>query len=113
MTEVAPGVHRLGTQFVNWYVLETDDGIVAIDSGFPGYAKTLEDDLRALGRSLDDVRAIVLTHGDGDHTGMVGALTARGAPVHLHPGDAQPGGVRQPLPERQPHRFEDDADLHG
>src|SRR3954453_16872620 len=72
MTEVAPGVHRLGTQFVNWYVLETDDGIVAIDSGFPGYAKTLENDLRALGRSLDDVRAVVLTHGDGDHTGTPG-----------------------------------------
>jgi glyoxylase-like metal-dependent hydrolase (beta-lactamase superfamily II) len=97
-TEVAPGVHRMGTQFVNWYVLETDDGVVAIDAGFPGYAKTLEDDLRALGRALEDVRAVVVTHGDGDHIGMVDALTARGAAVRLHPGDAEL--VASPRPKK-------------
>jgi glyoxylase-like metal-dependent hydrolase (beta-lactamase superfamily II) len=97
-TEVAPGVHRLGTEFVNWYVLEAADGIVAIDAGLPGYARTLERDLRALGRSLDDVRAVVLTHGDADHTGVVGSLTSRGAPVHLHRDDAEL--VAKPRPKK-------------
>ena len=95
-SEVAPGVHRLGTEFVNWYVIEVGDGIVAVDAGFPGYAKRLSDELAALGRTFADVRAVVLTHGDSDHTGQVPALTAAGAPVHLHPGDRELVGRPRP-----------------
>ena len=86
-SEVAPGIHRLGSEFVNWYVVEVDDGIVVVDAGFRGYVKQLPADLAALGHSVDDVRAVVLTHGDSDHTGLVPPLTAAGAAVHLHPGD--------------------------
>lgn len=97
-SEVATGVHRLGSEFVNWYVVEVDDGIVAVDAGFPGYAKRLTADLAALGRSVDDVRAVVLTHGDSDHTGLVPPLTAAGAAVHLHPGDSDL--VANPKPKK-------------
>ena len=42
-----------------------------------------------MGRSLDDVRAVVLTHGDTDHIGFAERLRReRGTPVYVHELDA-------------------------
>jgi glyoxylase-like metal-dependent hydrolase (beta-lactamase superfamily II) len=42
-----------------------------------------------MGRSLDDVRAVVLTHGDTDHIGFAERLRReRGVPVYVHEFDA-------------------------
>ncbi len=41
-----------------------------------------------MGRTIDDVRALVLTHGHGDHTGFAERLRAEhGVPVSIHPLD--------------------------
>ena len=38
-----------------------------------------------MGRSLDDVRGVVLTHGDTDHVGFAERLRReRGIPVYVH-----------------------------
>jgi len=48
-----------------------------------------------LGRSLGDVRAILLTHADGDHTGVSTKVREEtGAPVYLHPADAASAHAR-------------------
>ena len=88
MEQVAPGVWRAGTRFVNWYVVDDGESLTVIDAGFPGYASRLDRDLAAIDRTPDDVRAVVLTHGHVDHTGMAAALARSGATVHLHPADA-------------------------
>jgi glyoxylase-like metal-dependent hydrolase (beta-lactamase superfamily II) len=64
------GVVRLGTRYVNWYLVADDSGVVIVDAGVPGYRPQLEPGLELLGRKLEDVRAILLTHADGDHTGV-------------------------------------------
>jgi glyoxylase-like metal-dependent hydrolase (beta-lactamase superfamily II) len=88
VTEVAPGVSRLGTHIVNWYLVREDDSITAVDSGLPGYAGSLDADLRAAGLSRDQVRAVVLTHSDGDHTGLASRFKEAGARVLIHEADA-------------------------
>jgi glyoxylase-like metal-dependent hydrolase (beta-lactamase superfamily II) len=50
----------------------------------PGFSKTLEAELEAIGFGLEDVRAVVLTHADADHTGVVPALQDAGARVLVH-----------------------------
>ena len=88
-TQVAPGVWRAGTRFVNWYVVDGgSDGLTVVDAGLPRYAGRLDADLRDMGRTRADVRAVVLTHGHVDHVGMAGVLAGAGAQVHLHPADA-------------------------
>jgi glyoxylase-like metal-dependent hydrolase (beta-lactamase superfamily II) len=86
-TEVLPGVHRLGSSKVNFYLVEDGGRVSVIDAGIPGYWPQLEPALAAIGRSLDDVDALLLTHAHGDHTGIAGHLHERGTPVLLHPAD--------------------------
>jgi glyoxylase-like metal-dependent hydrolase (beta-lactamase superfamily II) len=86
-TEVVPGVHRLGTSTVNWYLVEEAGRVTVVDAGVPGYWDQLEPALGSTGRSLDDIEALVLTHGHSDHTGVAGRLHDRGVPVYLHDGD--------------------------
>ena len=75
---VLPGVHRLGSALVNWYLVEDEGRLTAIDAGLPGFKRQLEAYLESLGRRLDDVEAVVLTHSDSDHTGLAPRSTSSG-----------------------------------
>jgi glyoxylase-like metal-dependent hydrolase (beta-lactamase superfamily II) len=88
VAEVAPGVFRLGTDVVNWYVVKDGDELTAVDAGLPGLAETLRDDMRAEGLDPAAVRAVVLTHSDGDHTGLCTGFKEIGARVLIHEADA-------------------------
>lgn len=86
--EVVPGVWRAGTRYVNWYLVDAGaDGVTVVDGGLPAYRRQLAPALRALGRSPADLRAVVLTHGHVDHTGLAAEAAALGIPVHLHADD--------------------------
>jgi glyoxylase-like metal-dependent hydrolase (beta-lactamase superfamily II) len=87
--EVAPGIHRLGNELINLYVVEGDGGLTLVDGGLPGFRGQLESVLRERGRSLSDVDAVVLTHAHVDHVGVAEAVRAAGAPVHVHEADAE------------------------
>jgi glyoxylase-like metal-dependent hydrolase (beta-lactamase superfamily II) len=88
-TQLADGLVRLGTSYVNWYLVADGDGVTVVDTGLPGYRPQLEPGLEALGCSLDDIRAVLLTHADGDHTGVSTAIRSEiGVPIHLHPDDS-------------------------
>ncbi len=96
-SEVAPGVHRMGTSVVNWYLIAEGKRFTAVDSGLPGYAAGLERDLAAVGATPADVEAVVLTHSDGDHTGMAAAFQREGARVLIHGDDQRT--LRRPGPK--------------
>jgi glyoxylase-like metal-dependent hydrolase (beta-lactamase superfamily II) len=88
MERLTDHVVRLGTWIVNWYLLADDEGVTVIDGAVPAYSRQLEPGLAELGRSLDDVKAIVLTHAHADHVGVVRKLQARlGIPVYVHRAD--------------------------
>ncbi|MEA2392156.1 MAG: hypothetical protein QOJ82_47 [Solirubrobacteraceae bacterium] len=88
--DAAPGIHRVEDAFVNWYVVEGDDrALTVVDAGLPRSWSSLQRTLRDLGRSLDDVRALVLTHAHFDHVGFAERLRRRGVPVMVTPEDAE------------------------
>ena len=92
------GVNRLGPELVNWYLVEEDGRLTAIDAGLPAFADRLEDDLRTLRRSKGDVEAVVLTHSDADHTGMAAVFRDAGARVLIHADDDPT--LRKPGPKK-------------
>jgi len=88
-TTVAQGVHRISEAFVNFYLIESSDGLTLVDSGLPASWKTLEDAVRGLGHSLADIRAVVLTHAHFDHLGLAHRLHEQfRIPVWVHAGDS-------------------------
>jgi glyoxylase-like metal-dependent hydrolase (beta-lactamase superfamily II) len=94
---VAPGVWRLGTDFINYYVVEEGGRLTVVDAGAPKFGATLEAQLGAAGLSLGDIEAVVLTHSDSDHTGVVPLLQEAGARVLIHEADEET--LRKPRPK--------------
>ena len=81
--EIAPGIRRLGKGLVNVYLLEEAGEVTIIDAGAPGYWKDVHAELGAMGRTPDDVRALLLTHAHADHVGFAERIRReRGAPRH-------------------------------
>ena len=85
---VADGVVRLGTDLVNWYLLEDDGKVTVVDTGAPAYRPQLDRGLALLGRQPADVAAVILTHAHSDHIGFAEPLrTELGVPVLVHSDD--------------------------
>ena len=80
---------RIGDDIVALHAVVTDEGVTLIDAGLPGDRRVLQNALAAVGRSVDDIRGIVLTHGDSDHIGVAEWLrTQHGVPAYVHEADA-------------------------
>ncbi|ALG09999.1 MBL fold metallo-hydrolase [Kibdelosporangium phytohabitans] len=87
--KIAEGLHRIGSDIVNSYLVVDGDGVTIIDAGLPRYWTLLHDELERIGSTLDEVRALILTHGDTDHIGFAARLSReKGIPAYLHPADA-------------------------
>jgi glyoxylase-like metal-dependent hydrolase (beta-lactamase superfamily II) len=67
---VAEGVHRVEDAYCNWYLVEEGDRVTVVDAGLPTSWDSLRAALLRIGRSLDDVAALVLTHAHFDHIGF-------------------------------------------
>jgi glyoxylase-like metal-dependent hydrolase (beta-lactamase superfamily II) len=88
--QLAEGVVRLGTKLVNWYLVEEGGKVTVVDAGLPRYRPQLAEGLALLERRPEDVAAVLLTHGHGDHTGVAEILrTELGVPVLIHSADEE------------------------
>lgn len=71
VTQVADGVHLASTGLVNWILAEEDGQVTLVDAGYPGDAARVRASLEHIGRSLDDVAAVLVTHAHVDHIGGI------------------------------------------
>lgn len=86
---LASGLHRVGSDIVACYLVDDGDGVTLVDAGMPGQWRELVAELAAMGRGLEDLRAVLLTHGDEDHIGFAERLRRdHGVPVLVHRDDA-------------------------
>jgi glyoxylase-like metal-dependent hydrolase (beta-lactamase superfamily II) len=103
--EITPGIRRLGSGMVNVYLVEEAGSVTVIDAGVGGYWRDLEAELAGIGRSLADVRAVVLTHAHSDHIGFAERLRRREVTVRVHADDAALArGEVKPVNEGGPQR---------
>ncbi|MGN6501448.1 MAG: MBL fold metallo-hydrolase [Pseudolysinimonas sp.] len=105
--QLAPGLRRAGNDLIAIHLIVTDDGVTVIDTGLPGHYRDLRRELAAAGRALSDVKGIVLTHGDSDHTGFAERLRSElGIPVYVGRADAaRAQGEKPPSPPSDARRF--------
>lgn len=86
---LAPSLNRIGSDLVAVYLVEDATGVTIVDAGLPGQWDELEPELAAMGRTIQEVRGVILTHGDTDHIGFAERLRReRGVPVYVHELDA-------------------------
>lgn len=73
MKQVTTGVHQV-SKGVNAFIIDGDEGVILVDTGLPKRHGMIVEGLDSIGRSVGDVRAIVLTHAHSDHFGGAAAL---------------------------------------
>ena len=88
--EIAPGVHHIDdVWWSNVYLIE-DEALALVDTGPAGMAHKITRYIRGLGRRLEELRYIFITHAHPDHTG--GAMAIKkitGAEILAHRGDTK------------------------
>jgi glyoxylase-like metal-dependent hydrolase (beta-lactamase superfamily II) len=90
MPRIAEGLHRLGSDLINFYLVEDATGLAVVDAGIPAFYDKLGDCLRETGHDWGDIRALVLTHAHPDHVGFAERLRSEhGVPVLVHAADEQ------------------------
>lgn len=87
--QVADGIYRLGDDHTAWYVLEDGPHLTIVDAGLPVHWEQLPALLGMIGRTLEDVVAVLLTHYHPDHLGGAERIRASGARVFIHGADAE------------------------
>jgi glyoxylase-like metal-dependent hydrolase (beta-lactamase superfamily II) len=107
--QVGQGIHRIGDNaIINAYLFEESGEVTIVDAGLPGYWNDLPVELAAMGRSIEDVKALLLTHGHSDHIGFAERIRReRGVPIHVLDKDAAlaQGKVKNPAKGTGPVRI--------
>ncbi len=84
MDQAADGVWLVTGTDVNWVVVADADEVTLVDTGEPRDLTRVRSSLERIGRTLQDVSAIVITHAHPDHIGAAERLRAEcGIPVRL------------------------------
>ncbi|MDR9459887.1 MAG: MBL fold metallo-hydrolase [Dehalococcoidia bacterium] len=79
--------YKLGS--VNCYLIETETGYILIDTGGSNKRTDLEAELESAGCKAGNLKLIVITHGDFDHTGNAAYLRKKfGAKIAVHQDDS-------------------------
>jgi glyoxylase-like metal-dependent hydrolase (beta-lactamase superfamily II) len=101
MELVISGVHIIPMGMANAYLIEGDDRLTLIDAGFPNKQVAVFESIRGLGRSPDQLKDLIFTHGHPDHIGSAAAIVrGTGARTYMHPLDipiAESGGPFRPM----------------
>lgn len=90
--EIVPGIHSLWQKkgaYVHAYLINTPEGLLLIDTLFDTDAAPILSLIKQLGRTVQDLRHIIMTHAHRSHLGGLALLKElSGARVYAHEWEA-------------------------
>ncbi len=93
------GIHQISAGSVHAFLVDGDDGLVLIDTGFPKKHGAILDKISEIGRTPEDLKAILLTHSHADHSGGAARIKQRsGASLLASPVDTPAIQGEEPPP---------------
>lgn len=104
----------IGDHSVCCFLLETEEGLVLIDCMWqqPAYRQLIQDGIAQLGHSMEELKAIVITHGHQDHFGYADEFRAQyGCKIYLSEIDNEYAKHQDELPGMTPVNITWDADV--
>jgi hydroxyacylglutathione hydrolase len=100
MQQMIEEIRRINLGFVNAYLLKIDTGYILIDTGISQQWSHLESELLASAALPDQLKLVILTHGDFDHSGNCAELQRKyHLKIAMHTGDA--GMVKAGMPAKR------------
>ena len=98
--QVKEGIHRLTQGVVNFYLIEEVRKLLLVDADAPGDWDLLVRAVADLGRRLDDLEAVLLTHAYPDHIGTAkrarATAHARVSVALIHQHEVNKSAARRP-----------------
>lgn len=67
----------------NYYFIDTQNGLLAFDAGWPDTYGEYKDCLKAEGYRIDDIRWLIVSHFHIDHAGLAGMLADKGITFYV------------------------------
>lgn len=96
--QVIPDVHQITIRDVN-IILIIEEQLTLVDTGFRGSSSKIADFISLLGRSIQEVSLIIITHNHLDHVGGLPKLRKiTSAKVAVHNADLSEGEGQLPYP---------------
>lgn len=104
--------YYVGTTRLAAILIDTGDGLILLDGGFPGAAPVIADNIRALGFEVQNIKLIGNSHTHIDHVGVIDALQkATGATVLASPAAADAMEAGHAMPNDPQYRDTDGHDF--
>ncbi len=91
MKKILDDLHLLSFGVVNAYLIEKEDRLILIDTGYPGNQSKdlLTNYFKKIGRSISDITDIIVTHHHIDHAGSLKHYKmVSNAKIYMHKEDA-------------------------
>jgi len=85
--QVAEGIYRYGSRFHNWYLIEEGGKFTGVDAGCSKDWSEMESTMADLGKTPDDIEAVIISHGHADHVGFAADAHTHGVNVKIHEDD--------------------------
>jgi len=80
----------IAKKIVNCYIIHNEDSFIMVDSGFSFYRKAVNEALIDAGCRPGELKLVIITHGDTDHTGNCIFLREKyDAKIAVHPVEAK------------------------
>lgn len=94
-------IKHLSLGMVNTYLVKNGNDLFLVDTGLAMNRAKLEKLLEAEGIKPGDIKLVILTHGDPDHTGNGAYFQRSGAKIAVHKADAEMCKTGKSNPDRK------------
>lgn len=82
-------VGRIRYKSTNCYFLDTGNGLLAFDAGWPNTYREYKNGLKEQGQSVKNIKWLLVSHFHIDHAGLAGVLVDNGVKFIVFPNQAQ------------------------
>lgn len=104
MKQITPNLYQTSLGPVNAFVIESNNGLTLVDTGFKNSMNKIFSAIEKAGRKPGNIKQIILTHSHPDHSGSVAAIKNQlNVPVYMHEYDALL--LEQGIGGRLPHEL--------